>query len=71
MGEILKIIHKKDRKDLFSVARIMVMNTSDLEKTIPSYVYIKEYEFFVTYEGQMSTCRYCGQPNHKQLDCPR
>ena len=47
-------------------------NASDLEKkTIPSYVYIEGYEFFVTYEGQMSMCRYCSQPNHKQLDCFR
>ena len=71
-GEILKITHKKDRKGLFSGTRIMVMNASNLKKKpIPSYVYIAGYEFFVTYEGQMSTCRYCGQPNHKQLDCPR
>ena len=41
------------------------------KKTIPSYVYIEGYEFFVTYEGQMSTCRYCGQRSHKQLDCPQ
>ena len=32
MGEILKIIHKKDRKDLFSGTGIMVMNASDLDK---------------------------------------
>ena len=52
----------------------MVMNASDLKKkAIPSYVCIEGYEFFVTYEGQMvhSACRYCVQPNHKQLDCPR
>ena len=42
MGEILKIIHKKDRKDLFSGARIMVMNTSDLEKKRFQVMYISK-----------------------------
>ena len=32
-------------------------------------VYIDEDQYFVTYEGQVSPCMYCGQPNHKQLDC--
>ena len=47
------------------------MNTSDLEKNpIPSYLFVEGYEFLATYNGQVATCRYCGQPNHKQPDCP-
>ena len=71
-GKVLKILHKKDKNGLRTGTRIITMNTSDLEKNpIPSYLFVEGYEFLATYNGQVATCRYCGQPNHKQLDCPQ
>ena len=71
-GKVLKILHKKDKNGLLTGTRIITMNTSDLEKNpIPSYLFVEGYEFLATYIGQVATCIYCGQPNHKQLDCPQ
>ena len=48
------------------------MNASDLEKNpVSSYLFVEGYEFLATCNGQVATCRYCGQPNHKQQDCPQ
>jgi len=38
---------------------------------IPSYIYIDGFELYVTYPGQESTCKYCGEPGHLQLDCEK
>ena len=68
--KVLKILRKKDKNGLLHGTRIITMNTSDLEKNpIPSYLFVEGYEFLATYNGQVATCRYCRQPNHKQLDC--
>ena len=71
-AKVLKILHKKDKNALLTGTRIITMNASDLEKNpIPSYLFVEGYEFLATYNGQVATYRYSGQPNHKQLDCPQ
>ena len=71
-GKVLKILHKKDKNGVLTGTRIITMNTSDLEKNpIPSYLFVEDYEFLATCNGQVATYRYCGQPNHKLLDVPQ
>lgn len=69
-GKVYEINHKKHKDGLLSGIRILTMNKKDLDKNpIPSYIKISNYELYVTYSGQKSTCRYCGETGHIQLNC--
>nr|CAB3237043.1 gag-like protein [Phallusia mammillata] len=69
-GAVKKITHRKDKEGLFSGMRIATMNKVDLEKhPIPSYIRVMGNEFYVTYNGQIITCKYCGEKGHKQSNC--
>ena len=48
------------------------MNKDELDvNPIPSYIFIDEFELYVTYSGQQITCKYCGQPGHVQSRCEK
>ncbi|XP_078485332.1 uncharacterized protein LOC144744506 [Ciona intestinalis] len=69
-GQVIKIIGRIDKDGLLTGRRAAIMKNDDLEKNpIPSYLWIKGEELYVTYKGQEITCKYCGEVGHKQADC--
>ena len=55
---------------LLSGIRIITMNKTDLESNpIPSYIYVDNFELYVTYEEQPITCKCCGEVGHVQANC--
>ncbi|XP_078485942.1 uncharacterized protein LOC144744635 [Ciona intestinalis] len=71
-GNVDKLVQRTDKDGLKTGVRIAVMKKEDLEKQpIPSYISINNSEFYVTYNGQTVTCKYCGEFGHKQADCAK
>lgn len=71
-GKVQKIMFRKDKENLLTGMRIVSMNATDLENNpIPSYIRIGNCEFYVTYHGQIYTCKYCDGKGHKQAQCPK
>ncbi|XP_078489414.1 uncharacterized protein LOC144746232 [Ciona intestinalis] len=71
-GSVDKIVQRTDRDGLKTGVRIAVMKKQDLMKyPKPSYISINNTEFYVTYNGQTVTCKYCKEPGHKQADCSK
>ena len=57
-GAILKITDKKYSDGLRSGMRIVTMKKSDLQSNpIPSYIHVGSCEIYVTYQGQVITCK--------------
>ena len=42
-----------------------------IARNIRSYVFVKGWQAFVRYRGQIQTCRICGDIDHHAKDCPR
>ena len=69
-AKVINITEKKYKDGLLSGIRIITMNKTDLESNpIPSYIYVDNFELYVTYEGQPITCKYCGEVGHVQANC--
>ena len=69
-GAVLKITDKKHSDGLRSGMRIVTMKKSDLQNNpIPSYIHVSGCEIYVTYQGQVITCKYCGEAGHVQSEC--
>ena len=69
-GAVLKITDKKHSDGLRSGMRIVTMKKSDLQNNpIPSYIRVSGCEIYVTYQGQVITCKYCGEAGHVQSEC--
>ena len=69
-GAILKITDKKHSNGLRSGMRIVTMKKSDLQSNpIPSYIHVSSCEIYVTYQGQVITCKYCGEAGHVHSEC--
>ena len=50
--------------------RIVTMKKSDFQNNpIPSYIHVNGCEIYVTYQGQVITCKYCGEAGHVQSEC--
>ena len=69
-GAVLKITDKKHSDGLRSGMRIVTMKKYDLQNNlIPSYIHVSGCEIYVTYQGQVITCKYCGEAGHVQSEC--
>uniref|UniRef100_H2XZ24 CCHC-type domain-containing protein n=1 Tax=Ciona intestinalis TaxID=7719 RepID=H2XZ24_CIOIN len=69
-GQVIKIIGRIDKDGPLTGRRAAIMKNENLEKNpIPSYLWIKGEELYVTYKGQEITCKYCGEVGHKQANC--
>ena len=69
-GAVLKITDKKHCDGLRSGMRIVTMKKSDLQSNpIPSYIHVSSCEVYVTYQGQVITCKYCGEAGHVHSEC--
>ena len=69
-GAVLIITHKKHNDGLRSGMRIVTTKKSDLQSNpIPSYIHVSGCEIYVTYQGQVITCKYCGEAGHVQSEC--
>ena len=69
-GSVLKITDKKHSDGLRSGMRIVTMKKCDLQRNpIPSYIQVSGCEIYVTYQGQVITCKYCGEAGHVQSEC--
>ena len=68
-GTVLKITDRK-HSDGRSGMRIVTIKKSDLQSNpIPSYIQVSGCEIYVTYQGQVITCKYCGEAGHVQSEC--
>ena len=67
---VLKFTDKKHSDSLRSDLRIVTMKKSDLQSNpIPSYIQVSDCEVYVTYQGQVITCKYFGEAGHVQSEC--
>ena len=67
---VLKIADKKHSNGLRSGMRIVTMKKSDLQSNpIPSYIQVSGCEIYVTCQGQVITCKYCGEAGYVQSEC--
>ena len=65
----LNITDKKDSDGLRLGVRFVTMKKSDLQSnSIPSYIHVGGCEIYVTYQGQVITCQYCGEAGHVQSE---
>ena len=68
----IKIADKKHRDGLRSGMIILVMSKNNIEsKPIPSYINVEDFELYVTYPGQLLTCKYRHEVGHEQSDCEK
>ena len=71
-GKVIKTADKKQRDGLRSQSRILVTSKNDIEsKPISSYINVEGFELYVTYPGQLLTCKYCHEVGHVQSDCEK
>ena len=71
-GKVIKIAEKRYKDGLQSGIRLISMSKNDVEMNpLPSYIYINDYELYVTYPGQAITCKYCGKTSHMQAECKK
>ena len=69
-GALLKITDKKHSDGLRSGMRIVTMKKFDLQNNpILSYIHVSGCEIYVTYQGQVITCKCCGEAGHVQSEC--
>ena len=69
-GIVLKITDKKHSDGLRSRIRIVTMKKSCLlSNPIPSYIQVSGCEIYVTYQRQVTTCKYCDHAGYGQSEC--
>ena len=70
--KVVKVSAKKHEDGLLSGIRIVTIPKISLEQNpLPSYVSIHGNELYVTYTGQMVTCRYCEEAEHVPSNCEK
>ncbi|KAJ4451737.1 hypothetical protein ANN_03208 [Periplaneta americana] len=70
-GKVQEIINEKwSKKFRFQVDTGIRLVNVQINKQIPSTLYIAGYEAYVVYPGQEQTCFLCGSASHIRRNCP-
>nr|XP_026691274.1 uncharacterized protein LOC113474432 [Ciona intestinalis] len=68
---VQEVRSKKDKNGKLLGTRIAVIKKNDIDRSpLPSYIRVEREELYVTYSGQLRTCKLCEQTGHKQAECP-